>query len=194
VGDDDERWHTHELARADLRGFGSFFAPHDDPAGMTLAADTREAVRSHPFLHDALRAGVVNYSAAARFLDVDGETDAVVAALRRYAEDLLDYERPGSGPPVSMRSGLGAVDAGTDAAEALVVVGDTALAPDAGSLTAIVATGEVDASDLRVALGRLETADVAVEAAAVGGDALLVVVGRRDGPDALRAVEDALSA
>jgi len=161
---------------------------------MTLAADTREAVRSHPFLHDALRAGVVNYSAAARFLDVDGETDAVVAALRRYAEDLLDYERPGSGPPVSMRSGLGAVDAGTDAAEALVVVGDTALAPDAGSLTAIVATGEVDASDLRVALGRLETADVAVEAAAVGGDALLVVVGRRDGPDALRAVEDALSA
>jgi len=160
---------------------------------MTLAAETREAVRRRPFLHDALRAGVVNYSAAARYLDVDGETDAVVAALRRYAADLPEYERPGADPPVSMHSGLGAVDAPTDTNEAVLVVGDTALAPDAGSLTAIVATGEVGARDLRVALGRLETAGVVVEAAAVGDDSLVVVVGRRDGPDALRAVEDALS-
>jgi len=156
---------------------------------MTLAADTREAVRRHPFLHDALRAGVVNYSAAARFLDVDGETDALVAALRRYTEDLPAYERPGSGPPVSMQSGLGRGDPG----EALLTVGDIALVPDAGSLTAIVATGSVGAASLRVTLGRLDTADVDVEAAAVGGDSLVVVVGRRDGPDALRAVEDALS-
>jgi len=161
---------------------------------MTLAADTREAVRRHPFLHDALRAGVVNYSAAARFLDVDGETDAVVAALRRYADDLPDYERPGSGPPVSMRSGVGLAGRGEgEPGDALLAVGDTALVPDAGSLTAIVATGEVEAADLRVALGRLETAEVAVEAAAVGDDSLVVVVDRRDGPDALRAVEDALS-
>ena len=156
---------------------------------MTLAADTREAVRRHPFLYDALRAGVVNYSATARFLDVDGETDAVVAALRRFAEDLPDYERPGSGPPVNMQRGLG----DGEPADALLAVGDLALVPDAGSLTAITASGASDATALRRVLGRLETAEVTVEAAAVGGESLVVVVGRRDGPDAVRAVEDALA-
>jgi hypothetical protein len=156
---------------------------------MTLAADTREAARRHPFLVDALRASVVNYTAAARFLAVDGETDAVVAALRRFAEDLPDYERPGSDPPVSMQSGLGE----GDPADALLVVGDLALVPDAGSLTAITAGGDADAGALRQVLGRLETAEVAVEAAAVGGGSLVVVVGRHDGPDAVRAVEDALA-
>jgi len=155
---------------------------------MTLAADTREAVRRHPFLHDALRAGVLNYSAAARFLDVDDETDAVVAALRRYAEDLPDYESPTPGAAVSMRRGLGR----GDPEEALLVAGETALVPENGSLTGLLATGDVDAAALRSALGRLATAEVDVEAAAVAGDALVVVVGGRDGPDALRAVEDAL--
>lgn len=155
---------------------------------MTLAADTREAVRRHPFLHDALRAGVVNYSAAARFLPVDGETDAVIAALRRYAEDLPDYATPGGDAAVSMRRGLGA----GDPADASLVVGETALEPDAGSLTGLLATGDVDALALRTVLGRLATEGIDVEAAAVGGDALVVVVGGRDGPDALRAVEDAL--
>ncbi|MFC7138873.1 hypothetical protein ACFQMA_03355 [Halosimplex aquaticum] len=156
---------------------------------MTLAADTREAVRRHPFLFDALRAGVVNYSAAARFLNVDGETDAVVAALRRFAEDLPEYERPGSAPPVNMQSGLGE----GDPADALLAVGDLALVPDSGSLTAITAGGDADAAALRQVLGRLETAEVPVEAAAFGGGSLVVVVGRRSGPDALRAVEDALA-
>ena len=45
---------------------------------------------------------------------------------------------------------------------------------------------------LRSVLGRLATEGIAVEAAGVGDEALIVVVGRRDGPDALRAVEDAL--
>ncbi|WP_436910059.1 DUF7523 family protein [Halosimplex marinum] len=173
---------------------------------MTLAADTREAVRRHPFLYDALRAGVVNYTAAARFLDVDGETDtgrasssepsvaeapedAVVAALRRFADDLPDYERPGDAPPVSMESGLGE----GDPADAVLAVGELALVPDAGSLTAITAGGAADAAALRQVLGRLATAEVAVEAAAVGGGSLVVVVGRRDGADAVRAVEDALA-
>jgi hypothetical protein len=54
---------------------------------VTLAAEAREAVRRRPFLYDALGAGVVNYSAAARLLDVDGETDAVVG--RRDGPDAL---------------------------------------------------------------------------------------------------------
>jgi hypothetical protein len=157
-------------------------------AAMTLAADTRQAVRRHPFLFDALRAGVLNYSAAARFLDVDGEADALVAALRRYAEDLPDYDSPKPGVAVSMRRGLGTGDPDG----ALLVVGETALAPDAGSLTGLLATGDVDATALRAVLGRLGTEGIDVEAAAVSGDTLVVAVGGRDGPDALRAVEDAL--
>lgn len=157
---------------------------------MTLAERTREAVRAHPFLHQALRAGVVNYTAAARFLDLGADDrDAVVAALRRYADDLPDYERPAAGVPVSMRSGLGhgAPD------DALLVVGDTALVPDAGSLTGLLATGDVSPEVLAHALGRLSAADVAVEAAGVGDEALVVVVERRAGADALRVVEDALA-
>jgi len=157
---------------------------------MTLAADTRAAVRRHPFLYDALRAGVCNYSATARFLDVDGETDAVVAALRRYADDLPDYDPDGTVAAVSMRRNLG--DGDTD--DALLVVGDTALEPDAGSLTGLLATGDVDAAALRAVLGRCATEGVGVEAAGVGGDALVIAVDGRDGPDALRAVEDALGA
>lgn len=157
---------------------------------MTLAADTRAAVRRHPFLHDALRAGVCNYSAAARFLGVDGETDAVVAALRRYADDLPDYDPAGPGAAVSMRRGLGEGDPD----DALLVVGDTALEPDAGSLTGLIATGDVDATALRAVLARCATEDIDVEAAGVGTGALVVVVEGRDGPDALRAVEDALGA
>jgi hypothetical protein len=73
-------------------------------------------------------------------------------------------------------------------------VGDTALVPDAGSLTGILATGDVDAPTLGHVLRRLDTEDVDVEAAGVAGDALLVVVERRAGADTLRVVEDALEA
>jgi len=157
---------------------------------VTLAGDTRDAVRRYPFLFDALRAGVVNYTAAARFLDVDGDTDAVVAALRRYADDLPRYEGADAGT-ISMESGFGVADAdGVD--DPLVVVGDLALVPDAGSLTALVAGRDADVLALERVLGRLRTADVTVEAAAVGDGSLVVVVGRRDGPDALRAMEDVL--
>jgi hypothetical protein len=154
---------------------------------VTLAADTRKAVRRNPFLFDALRAGVVNYSAAARFLDVPGETETIVAALRRYATDLADDAPPERGATVSMQSDLG----DGEPADALLVVGDAALVPDAGSLTALIASVEA-ARALERTLGRLRTADLTVEAAAVGGGSLVVVVGRRDGPHALRAVEDAV--
>ena len=174
---------------------------------MSLAERTREAVRGHPFLYQALRAGVVNYTAAARFLDLGADDDdaagpssgdpsvaeapeeAVVAALRRYAADLPAYERPGTGTPVSMQSGLGRGDPD----EALLVVGDTALAEGAGTLTGLLASGDVSADSLAHALGRLAAADIAVEAAGVGDGALVVVVERRSGADALRVVEDALA-
>ena len=167
---------------------------------MTLAADTRRAVRRNPFVHRALRAGVLNY-AAARFLEV-GETDAVVAALRRYAEDLPEYGTASREARVTMRSGLGiedgsgSEDSGTDGGEgedALLAVGGVELV-DGGSLTGVLATGDVGTRALAGALDRLAVADVAVVAAGVAGETLVVAVERRDGPDAVRIVEDALSA
>lgn len=155
---------------------------------MSLAAATRDAVRERPFLYDALRAGVVNYTAAARTLNVDGDTDAVATALRRFAEELSDGSAHEQRASVSMQSGLGRTDDG----DALLVVGDTRLAAGAGSLTGIVASGDLSAAALGDVLGRLRVADIEVDAAGVGAETLVVVVERRDGPDALRVVEGAV--
>ena len=156
---------------------------------MTVAADTRRAVREQPFVHEALRAGLVNYTAAARLLDV-GDTEPVAAALRRYAEDLPDFEAEPREVRVTMRSGLGSVDdAGPE--DAVLAVGDSAFA-DGGSLTGVLATGAVDPAALGHVLSRFAVEDIDPEAAGVAGDALVVVVGRRDGPDAVRVVEGAL--
>jgi len=152
---------------------------------MSLAATTRDAVRERPFLYDALRAGVVNYTAAARVLDVAGDTDAVATALRRFADELPYGPAHDSEARVSMRSGLGRVDDG----EALLVVGDARFGAGAGSLTGVVASGDVPPAALGDVLGRLRAADIPAEAAGVGGETLVVVVERRDGPDAVRVVE-----
>lgn len=160
---------------------------------MTVAAETRRAVRANPFLRDALRAGVVNYTAAARYLDVgSGDEEAVTAALRRYAEDLPAYDRPvpDARVRVNMHSGLGSTN---DADDAMLRVGDTLLAPGEGDLTAVTATADgVDPETLGYVLSRLTAEGVAVGAAGASDGVLLVAVNRRDGPDALRVVEDAV--
>jgi hypothetical protein len=164
---------------------------------MSTAAATREAVREQPFLLLALRAGVVNYTAAAEFLDVEaGGTEPVATALRRFAEDLPELETAEADARVRMESGVGLVDDADDgdSANALLSIGDTAVVPDAGSSTAVLATGEVDTTALGTVCARLDAEGIEAEAAAVAGETLVVVVGRRDGVAALRAVEDALSA
>lgn len=159
---------------------------------MSLAAETRRAVDDRPFLRTALRADVVNYTAAARFLEVDGETDAIATALRRYAEELPAYETESRDVRVRMESGVGVVD---DAGDALLSVGDLAVGPTGGGdRTAIVATGAVDAIALAAAIRALSLAEIEPTATAVGDDTLLVVVDRREGANALRAVENALEA
>jgi hypothetical protein len=156
---------------------------------MSLAAETRDAVRSHPFLFAALRAGVVNYRAAAEFLDLEGEIDAVATALRRFEAELPARESRSASVRVEMKSGI----ARTDDDDALLSVGEVAFSDEGGSLAALLATGDVDAAALAHALGRLTTAGVEVTAAAVGDDALAVVVGRRDAAEALRVVEATLA-
>lgn len=159
----------------------------------SLAADAREAARKHPFLLDALRAGVVNYAAAARFLapELDGDdTEPVVTALRRFAEDLPDYESGPRDARVTMESGLGETDTPADA---LFTLGETSFAPDAGTLTAILADGEVGPAAFAAVLDRLVTTGVDLVAAGHVDGSLLVVVNRRDGANALRTVETALA-
>ncbi|MFD1587242.1 hypothetical protein ACFR9U_09620 [Halorientalis brevis] len=159
---------------------------------MSLAERTREAVRANPFLYEALRAGVVNYTAAARFLDLGvDDQEAVVAALRRYAEDLPEYDATGRDARVNMESGVGVAE-DADQADALLTVGETRLVSGGGSLTAILAGGDVDARSLGHVLTHLGAEGIDVEAAGTASDALTVVVSRRAGPDALRAVEAAL--
>lgn len=157
---------------------------------MSLAADARSAAREHPFLLEALRAGVVNYSAAARTLGVSDDVEAVATALRRYAEQLPDRVVESRRASVTMHSGLVSIED----EEALLSVNGQGFAVDDGELTGVLATGEVDAAALGHALGRLAAAGVTPTAAAVVADALCIVVERRDGPRALQAVESALEA
>ena len=168
---------------------------------MSLAAETREAVRQRPTLYDALQAGILNYTAAADSLDIDGDTEAIATALRRFGESLStadDEEEPARSMTVRMESGIDRVD--TDARLAVDGVGfgtntDAAPAADVAdgspSLTAIHATGDVDSDLLATVLDRLRIADIEVAAAGVADDALVVVVPRRAGATALRLVEAA---
>lgn len=166
------------------------------PSTMTrsLAARTREAARENPFLVEALAAGVVNYTAGARFLapaiDGDPGEDAVATALRRFAAD-LDRSTEDCDAHVRMESGVGLVENPTDA---LLAVGEAGAVPGEGGHTALVAGGDVDPAALGTALSRLSTAGIDPLAAGATGDALVLVVERRDGADALRIVEAALGA
>jgi len=170
----------------------------------SLAERTREAVRRRPALRTALAAGAVNHTAAARLLAgavgaAGDDVEAVAAALRRYGET-LSLDRTDAGGSVRMVTGVGLTDDGDgdgDGAgaggETLLAVGDRAVVDGGGSLTALVVEGGTPGSDaLAAVLARLDAEGLAVEAAGTCDGAAVVVVGRRDAPDALRAVEDAL--
>ncbi len=173
--------------------------PGDDGRRMSLAAETRAAVRARPWLLRALRAGVVNYTAAAESLDIEGDRDAVATALRRFEDDLSPVDDEDPEVTVRMRSGVGLAgadaEAGSDAAgtEQLVSVGGEWMVQGGGRLTAILVDGDVDAGALSTVVDRLDAENVVVDAAGVVGDCLVVVVPRSDGANALRLVEDALA-
>ncbi|MEZ3143318.1 hypothetical protein [Halobaculum sp. MBLA0143] len=156
-------------------------------------------VDERPFLRDALAAGVVNYTAAATHLAPalgdDADTDAVTAALRRYADE-LSRSTHGDDARVRVRRGFSLV-AGRDSEndggdDPLLAVGDAELVADGGDLAVVVATGEVSATGLERLLGRLRAAGVSVTATALAGETLAVAVPRRDSATALRAAEATL--
>lgn len=158
---------------------------------MTLAEETRAAVRDRPFLLEGLRAGVVNYAGAARSLGIGDDHDAVAAALRRFADRLPPRAVTGRRASVTMEAGLTPMD---PPAEGLIRVGDTGFSAGDGRYTGLLASGDVDADALTHALGVIRAHGIPVTAAGFAGDALVVVVARSDGPDALRRLESALAA
>ncbi|APE95797.1 DUF7523 family protein [Halodesulfurarchaeum formicicum] len=146
----------------------------------SIAAETRRAVDRTPYLRRALRAGVLNYTAAARELDVAGETDAVASALRRYADELPALEPHTSRVSVRM-------ERNTD--KGVTVLGQASAAE---SPTAISLRGDIDPGRFGNAIWALSVSDVPVLGAGTVGEAAVVLVPRGDGPTALRLVEDVL--
>lgn len=152
----------------------------------SLAADTRKAVDETPFLRQALQTGVVNFAAAARYLDVDGDEEAIATALRRYAEELPDVRSGGREVRVQMQSGVD---------PDIVTVGETSAGEvESADLTAIIASGAVDSRFLGDVLVRLANLEVPVHGAGVTGETAVVLVPRRHGATALRLVEQAAEA
>jgi hypothetical protein len=164
---------------------------------MSVAERTRRAVRDDPSLYDALRAGVLNYSAAARSLDVEGDEESIATALRRFADELEAPEGIDRRVSVRLHRGV-ALDDGTDDDSTVddgapdgTGFGGVALDED-GDAAAIEASGDVDALALEGILGRLRARDVEVHAAGVAEESLIVAVPSRSGAEALRVVEAAL--
>ena len=151
---------------------------------MSLAADTREAVRQRPVLYDALRAGIVNYTAAAETLDIDGDREAIATALRRFTESLSENADEPTDRSLTVRMDR-SVD--PDELDAVPSTVETAGVDDA--VTAVRARGGVDAEMLATVCDRLRIAEIDILAASVAADLLVVVVPQRAGVDTLRTVE-----
>lgn len=156
---------------------------------MSIAERTRTAAQRHPFLIEALRSGVLNYTAAARFLDI-GETDAVAAALRRYAEDLPAASHSDADIKLRMITGVGKTD---DTNDSLLVIDGESFATGIGELTAIVADGPIPMRGYVRALWRLEESSIPIRASGTSEQGLIVVTDRNGGPNALRIVEESLA-
>lgn len=71
---------------------------------MSLAARTREILKLFPCIHEALRVGVINYTAAARYLPITGDNEAVASALRRYSEQLSSETNDSRDVTITMHS------------------------------------------------------------------------------------------
>ena len=178
---------------------------------MSLAAATREAVRDRPALYEALAAGVVNYTAAADELAVDGDREAIATALRRFAADLEPPDAGERSITVRLHSNAEAVEdllavsgagvggsAGSRADEPAATPADRPEAsptdgpgdaPAIDTPTAVEVSGTVDARLLAAVLDRLRIADIPVGGAGVVGGSLVVVVPRRAGPTAVQLIE-----
>lgn len=154
---------------------------------MNTAEITREAATRHPFLVEALRAGIVNYTAAARFLDV-GEVDVVAAALRRFAAELPATEPAERELRIRMLTGVEKVPR---ADGAILSVDERGFGVGRGEHSAIQIEGPIDSTFVAGVWGQLAVAGVEVVAAAHDHDRLVIVVSKNDGPRVIQLIEEA---
>ena len=153
---------------------------------MSIAATTREAIQRHPCLLDAMFLGVVNYTAAARFLDV-GDTEAVAAALRRLRENNADSRTEQVEFRIRMERGIGEV---TEEDDALFCIGNTRYGKTGGKLTVITANGTLTARRLGTIALRLSYATIEIEALTMNQEALFVLVPSVQAAKSIQCIED----
>ncbi len=153
---------------------------------MTIAEDTRVALRRHPFLREALQTGVINYTAAARFLDV-GEVEAVAAALRRLSAELPPGEPTSRDVRIRIIRDIGQVGTTEDA---LLQIGEDLLGPADAGETALQVEGTLDAGYVGAVCTRMGAERLSIAAAGWTDDRLILVVERTDVADAIRILED----
>lgn len=144
----------------------------------SIAAETRRAVDHTPFLRQALRAGIVNFTEAARQLDVPGETEAVASALRRYAAELPPLEANARNIRVRMERGVDP--------NRVTVSGQS---PATADLTAIVLDGDIAPGLFGRVLSSFASTGVTVHGAGLIDKSGIVLVNRGEGSQALRLVE-----
>ncbi len=147
----------------------------------SIAAKTRRAIDQRPSLRHALRAGVLNYTAAARLLEIDGDTGAVASALRRYASEL---------PPLGSRDHSIRVRMERDVSPEALTLFDTH--PGDENLTAITLEGTLDPTVFARVLSSISAGDVTVKGAGQLEDQGVVLVADADASRALRLVEAAI--
>ena len=135
---------------------------------MSLAAITRRAVRKTPYLYDALRAGIVNYSAAARMLNLEGQDAAISVSLQRLSKEL---------PPLEVAS----IDANI-----------TISSDETKQRAKIVIEGPVDAKALSHLILVCHMNEIRIIEASVVMGEIDIVVEWKDGPNSLRLIERAL--
>jgi|TARA_Y100000817_G_scaffold307468_1_gene293978 hypothetical protein len=135
---------------------------------MSLAAITRREVRKTPYLYDAIRAGIVNYSAAARMLDLEGQDTAVSVSLQRLNKEL---------PPLEMAR----IDANI-----------TISSDEINQQVKIVVEGPVDAKILSHFILVCHMNEIQIIEASISMGEIQIVVEWKEGPNALRIIERAL--
>lgn len=154
---------------------------------MSTAERTRAALRRHPFVALALRAGILNYRATARYLDC-GDADAVAAALRREHAAATDLDVSDLGVRVRLARN---VDPDALAADGHPVLGHGI---DASSVSTVTVAGTLGSAFVPLALLGLAVHGIDIHAHVATAERAVFVVGDHEGASALRAIEEVASA
>lgn len=152
---------------------------------MSLASQTRETVKNHPCIHEALRAGVINYSAAARFLPIAGDTEAIASALRRYEEQLASPTTQSRDVSISMHSSYPSEQAGFSEENPSDI--------DTETVTWLCVSGNISPAFVGSLLLGCKSHEIPIHAVSANEGTAVICVPRSTGAAALRCIENVLN-